>query len=31
VAAGWERRRGTFTVSTDPARLDLDVIHGYLT
>ena len=26
----FERRRGTFTVSTDPARLDLDVVHGYL-
>jgi GNAT superfamily N-acetyltransferase len=23
-------QRGGFTVSTDPARLDLDVIHGYL-
>jgi GNAT superfamily N-acetyltransferase len=26
----FERRRGAFTVSTDPARLDLDVVHGYL-
>jgi GNAT superfamily N-acetyltransferase len=23
-------QQGEFTVSTDPARLDLDVIHGYL-
>jgi GNAT superfamily N-acetyltransferase len=26
-----EFRRGEFVVSTDPARLDLDVIHGFLT
>ena len=26
-----ESRRGEFLVSTDPARLDLDVIHEYLT
>lgn len=26
-----ERRRGAFSVSTDPVRLDLDVVHGYLT
>jgi N-acetylglutamate synthase-like GNAT family acetyltransferase len=26
----WEARRGAYTVTTDPARLDLDVIHGYL-
>ena len=26
-----ERRRGEFLLSTDPARLDLDVIHGFLT
>ncbi len=26
-----EHRRGQFLVSTDPARLDLDFIHGYLT
>ena len=26
-----EWRRGPFTVSTDPARLQLHVIHGYLT
>ncbi len=25
-----ERRRGEILVSTDPARLDLDVIHGFL-
>jgi len=25
-----EWRRGEFTVSTDPARLDLSVIHGFL-
>jgi GNAT superfamily N-acetyltransferase len=26
-----EHRRGEFVISTDPARLDLDVIHGFLT
>jgi len=26
-----ERRRGEFLISTDPARLNLDVIHGFLT
>ena len=26
-----EWRRGPFTISTDPARLDLDVVHGFLT
>ena len=26
-----EVRRGQFLISTDPARLDLDVIHGFLT
>jgi GNAT superfamily N-acetyltransferase len=26
-----EHRRGEYLVSTDPARLDLDVIHGFLT
>ena len=26
-----EFRRGDFLISTDPARLDLDVIHGFLT
>jgi hypothetical protein len=26
-----EWRRGEFIVSTDRARLDLDVIHGFLT
>lgn len=26
-----ERQRGGYTVSTDPQRLDLDAIHGYLT
>ena len=26
-----ERRQGEFVVSTDPKRLDLDVIHGFLT
>lgn len=30
MAEAWERRRGAFTVSTDAARFDLDVIHGYL-
>jgi len=26
-----EHRRGEFLLSTDPARLDIDVIHGFLT
>jgi GNAT superfamily N-acetyltransferase len=26
-----EHRRGEFLVTTDPARLDIDFIHGYLT
>jgi len=26
-----EQRRGEFILSTDPARLDLDIIHGFLT
>jgi GNAT superfamily N-acetyltransferase len=26
-----ESKRGEFLISTDPARLDLDVIHGFLT
>jgi len=26
-----ERRRDGFMVSTDPARIDLDVVHGFLT
>ena len=26
----FETQRGDYTISTDPARLDLDVIHGYL-
>jgi GNAT superfamily N-acetyltransferase len=26
-----EHRRGGFVISTDPARLDLEVIHGFLT
>jgi GNAT superfamily N-acetyltransferase len=25
-----EWQRGDFTISTDPARIDLDVVHGYL-
>lgn len=24
-------RRGEFTIDTDPARIDLDVVHGFLT
>jgi GNAT superfamily N-acetyltransferase len=28
--AAYELRRGNYTISTDPGRLDLDVIHGYL-
>ena len=31
AASGFERRRGTFLVSDDPARLDHDAIHAYLT
>jgi GNAT superfamily N-acetyltransferase len=30
VDAPFERRRGALTVSSDPARLDIDVLHGYL-
>jgi len=26
-----EHRRGDFVITTDPARLDLDTIHGFLT
>lgn len=26
-----EHRRGEFLISTDPARIDLDVVHGFLT
>jgi len=29
--AGYEVRRGPRTVTTDPARFDLDVVHRYLT
>jgi GNAT superfamily N-acetyltransferase len=29
--ASVESRRGEFLISTNPARLDLDVIHGFLT
>ena len=31
VAAIVEHRRGEFVISTDPARLDLGVIHNFLT
>lgn len=31
TAGSREWRRGEFTISTDPARLDLAAIHGYLT
>lgn len=31
VAEIVEQRRGEFVISTDPARLDLDVIHNFLT
>jgi GNAT superfamily N-acetyltransferase len=31
VDAPFERRRGEFVASTDPARLDIDVIHNFLT
>jgi GNAT superfamily N-acetyltransferase len=30
ASAEFEYRKGKFTVSTDRARLDLDVVHGYL-
>lgn len=30
-ATAYERRRGAFLVSTDPERLDIDVVHGFLT
>ena len=26
----WEQRRGEYTVTSDPDRLDMDVVHGYL-
>lgn len=26
----WEQRRGEVTITTDPARLNLDVVYGYL-
>lgn len=26
-----EHKRGEFLISTDPARMDLDVVHGFLT
>lgn len=26
-----EHRRGEYSISTDPARIDLDVVHNYLT
>lgn len=31
AAATVEHRRGEFVISTDPAHLDLDVIHNFLT
>lgn len=30
-SVSFESRRGRFLISTDPARLDLDVIHNFLT
>jgi GNAT superfamily N-acetyltransferase len=30
ASTAYERRRGGFLISTDPARIDLDVVHGYL-
>ena len=30
ISGIFERRRGEFVLSTDPARLDLDMIHGFL-
>lgn len=29
-ATAYERRRGAFLISTDAQRLDLDVVHGFL-
>lgn len=29
-AGVFEQRRGEYTVSSDPARMEMDVIHGYL-
>ena len=29
-APAFEQHRGEYTVSSDPARMDLDAIHGYL-
>lgn len=29
-AAVFEQHRGEYTVSSDPARMDIDAIHGYL-
>ncbi len=26
----WEERRGEYAVTTDPSRVDVDVVHGYL-
>jgi len=31
VAPVIEHTRGEYTISTDPGKLDLDVVHGYLT
>ena len=31
MEGAYERRRGAFSVSTDRSRLDLDVVHGFLT
>lgn len=29
-AESWEARRGPYTISTDPGRLDVEAVHGYL-
>ncbi len=29
-ASIWEQRRDQYTLTTDPARLDMDVVYGYL-
>lgn len=30
LRTAWEARRGEFLITTDPARLDLDAVYGYL-
>jgi len=28
--SAWEAHKGEYTISTDPSRLNMDVVHGYL-